>query len=245
MILANILLATLLVSLVSLVGVVFFFAKLKPEKVSFYLISIASGTMLGGAFFHLIPESFEHNTAAAGLIGAGVFFFFILEKFLIWQHCHTHPHAEAHHRPKGAAMVLIGDGIHNLIDGMIIASGFMVDLQVGWSVAAAVILHEIPQEVGDFGVLMNAGYSLKKAAWANVLSATLSVLGGLVAYFFLGALPVLQTWAVPVVAGGFLYIALADLIPQLHEHVGPKDGAIQVVLLALGFGVMMLLAHAH
>jgi zinc and cadmium transporter len=140
-------------------------------------------------------------------------------------------------------MVIIGDAIHNFIDGAIIASSFLVDREIGISVTAAIMLHEIPQELGDFGILIHGGYSPKKALLINGLTATSAILGAVLTYFFLAAVPFLTGTLVPFTAGGFLYIALADLIPQLHEKTSIKESLSQIALLGLGFGIMILFKH--
>lgn len=241
------LLATISVGLISLIGILFFLTKTDTTKLTFYFVSLASGTMLGSAFLHLIPEALEaHPQQVFPMVCVGVFVFFILEKFLIWRHCHTHQHAaDAHHRPTAARMVIVGDTVHNFLDGAIIASSFLVNSTVGVSVTAAIILHEIPQELGDFGVLVHGGFTPKRAMILNALTATSAVLGALLGYCFLAALPVLQMYVVPAAAGGFLYIALADLIPQLHEQADLKNSFRQIALLASGFGVMWFLKQVQ
>ncbi len=163
-----ILLATISVGLISLIGILFFVAKTDTTKMTFYFVSLASGTMLGSAFLHLIPEALENHPAHVfPMVCAGVFIFFILEKFLIWRHCHTHRHVADAHRPTAARMVIVGDTVHNFLDGAIIASSFLVSHTVGLSVTAAIILHEIPQELGDFGVLVHGGYSPEASVGAQ------------------------------------------------------------------------------
>lgn len=240
--LLNILLAVTLVSVVSLVGIIFFGFKTNIKTLTFYLISLASGTMLGGAFLHLIPEALEAKTPNVLLaISGGIFLFFVLEKLLIWRHCHLHEDHGDHHRPVAAKMVLAGDAIHNFIDGVIIASAFLVSPSVGTSITLAIILHEIPQELGDYGILVHGGYTPKQALILNLVTATTSLAGALINYFFLGTVVVVQEYILPVTAGGFLYIALADLIPQLHEQTSLKQTLQQIFLLATGFGLMVLL----
>lgn len=241
-----ILLSTVLMGLVSMVGILAVVAKMDTQKIAFYLVSLASGTMLGGALLHLLPESLEASgTGVLPLVGAGMFFFFILEKFLVWRHCHTHEHEGTSHRVTSANMVLAGDAIHNFIDGMIIASSYMAGLPVGMAVTAAILLHEIPQELGDFGVLVRGGYSTRKALLANVATGVMSILGALLTYFFIEWVPALQPFLLPFTAGGFLYIALADLIPQLHEHTAVRATISQISLLIFGFLLTFLLRHAH
>ncbi|MCG3204212.1 MAG: Zinc transporter ZupT [Elusimicrobia bacterium] len=246
MIFLSILIATTLVGLLSFVGAFFFLAKKNPDTLTFYFVSLASGTMLGNALLNLIPEAMEHNTHAAfPMIGLGVFIFFILEKFLIWRHCHSHHHTGDHQKPIAARMIITGDAIHNFIDGAIIASSFLIDFHVGLAVTAAIVLHEIPQELGDFGILIRGGYSVKNALGINALTASTALLGAVITYFFLEMAPLAQHFLVPVTAGGFLYIALADLIPQLHEHVNLKESLIQMALLLGGFGFMAVIRNAH
>ncbi len=238
--------ATSLVGLISLTGIVFFVTKTNINKLTFYFVSLASGTMLGSAFLHLIPEALEQNTHRTLMaVCGGVFFFFILEKLLVWRHCHSHPFSHDHHRPTAARMVIFGDAIHNFIDGAIIASSFLVSREVGISVTAAILLHEIPQEIGDFGILVHGGYSMKQALGINLITATTAIFGSIITYFFLEAAPFSQTILIPFTAGGFLYIALADLIPQLHEQTTIKETLGQIALLASGFGLMAMFKHSH
>ncbi|MFN0117531.1 MAG: ZIP family metal transporter [Elusimicrobiota bacterium] len=244
MVLAQILLATLCVGMVSFVGVFFMASNLDSKKLTFYLISLASGTMLGSAFLHLIPEALSVDSHfSLILIAVGIFFFFMLEKFLIWRHCHTHEHLPSENKPTTASLVVITDAIHNFIDGAIIASSFLVSPAIGWSTTTAIIMHEIPQEIGDFGVLLHSGYSKKKALLVNGLSASVALLGAVVTFVFVGISPVIQSQFIAITAGGFLYIALADLIPQLHERTKIKETILQIILLALGFLIMFLFAH--
>ena len=244
MVLTQIIIATLLVGVLSFIGIVFFAFKLNIRKITFYLISLASGTMLGAAFLHLIPQSLASQKELNLIpIGLGIFFFFILEKFLVWRHCHHHQRPEDHSRPVAARMVLFGDAIHNFIDGIIIASAFMVSPHVGISITLAIMLHEIPQELGDFGVLIHGGMSTRQAFLMNALTALAAVLGGLLTYFFIGHSIWLQTLIVPMAAGGFLYIALADLIPQLHVQTSGSQSLAQIALLSTGFGLMALIHH--
>lgn len=241
MVFLSIIVATALVGLISFVGIAFFISKVDFHKMTFYFVSLASGTMLGSAFLHLMPEALEHN-AQRGLlvICLGIFVFFILEKLLIWRHCHFHQHPDDHHRPTAARMVIAGDAIHNFIDGAIIAASFLADHRIGMSVTAAIILHEIPQELGDFGILVHGGFSMKKALVINGLTATSALLGAVITYCFLEAVPLLQTFLLPLTAGGFLYIALADLIPQLHNRTDIKETVSQIALITIGFGLTTL-----
>jgi zinc and cadmium transporter len=200
--------------------------------------------MLGTTFLHLLPEGISANpTYAFSICCIGVVLFFIFEKFLIWRHCHLHHHHEDYSRPTAAKMLIVGDSVHNFIDGVIIASSFLADRQVGLTVTAAIVLHEIPQELGDFGVLVHGGYSQRKALMFNLLSGTSALFGAVLAYFFLEAIPILQSYLLPLAAGGFLYIALADLIPQLHGNLTLRQTIQQILLLSLG--ILLLVAIKH
>jgi zinc and cadmium transporter len=180
------------------------------------------------------------------LIAIGVFIFFIFEKFLIWRHCHTHEHTHGRDasRPTAASMMLAADSVHNFIDGIIIATAFLSSTSLGISVTLAIMLHEIPQELGDSAILMHAGFSPKKILIANGLTALTAIAGGVLTYFFLNAVPLVQPYLLALTAGGFLYIALADLIPQLHEQVSLQHTLIQIALLGGGFVTMLLLKSA-
>jgi len=244
MTLLYIILATVVVSVLSLLGIFLVSLKIDLKKITFYLVSLASGTMLGAAFLDLIPEALEHQSPYTfTLVGGGVFIFFILEKFLLWRHCHHHQHPNDHRRPAAAAMILTGDAVHNFIDGIIIAASFSVDIKVGTSVTLAIMLHEIPQELGDFGVLLHGGFTVKKALIANFLTALVAMAGAVITYFFIGSMPHLQYYLLPITAGGFLYVALADLIPQLHEYVETRQTLAQILLLAFGFSLVWLVSQ--
>lgn len=233
-----------IVSLVSLVGI--FTLSLNPQRLNqllLYLVSFAVGGLLGNVFFHLIPEAFE-KVGATSLVSffilMGMIIFFTLEKFLRWQHCHIPTSAE--HRHPVVTLNLIGDAVHNTFDGMIIAASFLTDPSVGFATTLAVIFHEIPQEIGDFGILVHSGLSMHKALWYNLLSA-LSAFAGAALIFVLGAqLKDSFIYVLPLTAGGFLYIAGSDLIPELHRHdVRPQAALGQLMCIACGIGVMGLL----
>jgi len=234
--------SVIIVSTVSLVGV--FTLSLKEEllkKYIFLFISLAVGALLGDAFIHLIPEALEasQNPALVSiLIIAGILIFFILEKFLHWHH-HGEDKSQSHIHPVGR-LVLFSDGIHNLIDGIIIGVSFIASVPVGIATTIAVILHEIPQEVGDFSVLLHAGYDKKRALWLNFLSALTAILGVVIA-FMLGSADGLALWILPIAAGGFIYIAVADLIPELHKTKEVEYSALQIIAVVLGVLAMLAL----
>lgn len=236
-------LSVIIVGLVSLLGV--FTLSLREvflRKYIFIFISLAVGALLGDALIHLIPESLENlgNPAWASLlIIAGILLFFILEKFLHWHHHDVNGNHE-HVHPVGK-LVLFSDGVHNLIDGIIIGVSFMASIPLGIATTIAVVLHEIPQEVGDFTVLLHAGYTRKRALWLNFVSA-LSAVGGVLIAFILGAAGEhVALWLLPVAAGGFIYIAVADLIPELHKTKEVAYSVLQIVAVIAGVLAMLAL----
>lgn len=235
--------SVLLVSLISLVGV--FTLTLQEGKFKKYLslfISLAVGALLGDAFIHIIPEAFSESSNIALtsiLIIVGILAFFILEKFLHWHH-HGED-TESHEIHPVGKLILFSDGIHNFIDGIIIGASFLISIPIGIATTIAVILHEIPQEIGDFAVLIHAGYSKKTALWLNFVSASFAVIGVFVA-LLLGSLAEASVlWLLPIAAGGFIYIAVADLIPELHKHQEGNSSMWQIVTVVIGVGLMLLL----
>ena len=199
------------------------------------LVAFASGSLIGGAFIHLLPEAFEQTGQTAFYyVIAGIMLFFVMEKFLYWRHCHdgTCPvHIFAY-------LNLIGDGIHNFIDGMIIAASYIISYDLGVTTTIAVILHEIPQEIGDFGVLIFGGMSKKKALAFNFLSALAAIVGALVTYN-LAFLHNIEQILVPFAAGGFIYIAATDLMPELHKQHLVRESIIQLAAILTGIALMV------
>ncbi|OGI85581.1 hypothetical protein A3A01_00700 [Candidatus Nomurabacteria bacterium RIFCSPLOWO2_01_FULL_39_17] len=237
--------SVVIVSLVSLVGV--FTLSLREDilkKYIFLFISLAVGALLGDAFIHLIPEALENSsnaTLTSTLVIAGILIFFILEKFLHWHH-HGEDTDSIHIHPMGK-LILFSDGVHNFIDGIIIGVSFIVSVPVGVATTLAVILHEIPQEIGDFAVLLHSGYTKSRALWLNFMSALCAVLGLLVA-FLLGEIGrVFTTWILPVAAGGFIYVAVADLIPELQKTKETKHSILQILAVITGVLAMVALAY--
>lgn len=235
--------SVIIVSLVSLVGV--FSLSIKEEILKKYInffISLAIGALLGDAFIHIIPEAFEGklgvNTASI-LIIVGILLFFVIEKFVHWHH-HGEDKEEEHIHPVGK-LILFTDGFHNLIDGAIIGASFLVSIPVGIATTLAVILHEIPQEIGDFAVLIHAGYTKRRALWLNFFSALASVLGLLVVFIFGNVVENAAIWFIPIAAGGFIYIAVADLIPELRKTKELKYSLIQLGIIMLGVLLMITL----
>ena len=197
----------------------FLISKKNLHKILLFLVAFSVGALLGGAFFHLIPEAVEGLglLRAILLILVGFVVFFFIEKFLHWHHCH-----EDSCEHTFTYMILIGDGIHNFIDGLIIASSFIISIPFGILTSILIMLHEFPQEIGDFGVLVHGGFSRGKALFYNFLSQLTAVLGGILGFFFLG-LHEQAVFLLPIAAGGFIYIAFMDLFPELWKgHEGGK-----------------------
>jgi zinc and cadmium transporter len=235
--------SVLIISVVSLVGV--FSLSLKEEIIKKYInifISLAVGALLGDAFIHLIPEIFEgslNKTLASILIITGILLFFVIEKFLHWHH-HGEDKEEEHIHPVGK-LVLFTDGFHNLIDGIIIGVSFLISIPIGIATTIAVILHEIPQEIGDFAVLIHSGYTKKMALWLNFLSALMAIVGLVIALVFGEIAGTYIIWVLPIAAGGFIYIAVADLIPELHKTHRIKYSLLQFFVIIIGILSMVAL----
>lgn len=204
-----------------------------------WLISYAVGALLGVALMHLLPESLETLPAASvfGTLLGGIIAFFLLEKLVLWRHCHT-DHCELHQ--SAAPLILIGDSFHNFIDGAVIAAATAVSVPLGVTTAIAVATHEIPQEVGDFAILLGAGYSRRRALWLNILSGLSAVLGVLFAGLAISLAPRLLPYFLPLAAASFLYVAMSDLIPSLHRGPFERHGFGQVLLVAVGILTMLL-----
>lgn len=231
-----------IVSIVSLVGAFGFTLKAdRLRKALIFLVSFAAGALFGDVFFHLLPEAVEKGGFSVQLsvsILFGIMLFFVIEKVIHWRHCHL-PVTEDHVH-SFALMNLIGDLVHNFLDGLIIGISYLVSIPVGIATTVAVILHEIPQEMADIGVLLHGGFSKRKALLYNFFTALTAVAGALAA-LLLGGNEVLLSLLIPLTAGGFIYIAGADLIPELHKEADAKKSLMQVLSIVLGFVVMYLL----
>ena len=206
------------------------------------LVSFAIGALLGAAFLEIIPHAFEQgepHQVAFSILG-GIFGFFVLEKLLLYRHCHTE-HCEvhdAHDHGRSGTLIVVGDSVHNFVDGVLIAAAFLQSTELGVVAAVAIIAHEIPQEVGDFLILLHSGYSRARALAMNLLSSAATVIGGLVGYFGLQLVDGLEPILLGVVAASMIYVAVADLIPGLHRRPELRDTAFQALLIALGIGAI-------
>jgi len=211
------------------------------------MVAYAVGVLLGAAFLNLLPAAINDLGVEEVLATclAGVLAFFVLEKLALWRHAHVNGESEHEHRIKpSGTMILVGDGLHNFVDGILIAAAFLTDPALGWAVAIGVIAHEIPQEVGDFMVLMDAGYTRRRALMLNALSGSAAVAGGAAGYLGLSGDSGVVPYVLAVSAASFIYISVADLIPELHRRWDPRTALIQVVLISAGIGTVILL-HDH
>lgn len=217
------------------------------------LVSYAIGALLGAVFLDILPEAIKLSTnitvLSATILG-GIFLFFTLEKLLIWRHCH-HDHCEAHEPHEGHSsesgahdrsgmMIMVGDTFHNFVDGIIIAAAFLTDVHLGIVTSLAIIAHEIPQEVGDFMILLHSGYSKAQALLLNLVSSLATLVGGVLAYYALQSMQEFVPTLLALAAASMIYVAVADLIPGLHKRTALRDTIEQVVLIALGISSIFL-----
>ncbi|MEW6352862.1 MAG: ZIP family metal transporter [Pseudomonadota bacterium] len=216
-----------------------------------HLVSFAVGALLGAAFLELLPEAMESPHVTTQQVGAavliGLLIFFVLEKIVLWRHSHadspecaaTPGHAH-HHPPLRAAgiLIVIGDAIHNFVDGILIAAAFLTDVRLGIITSLAVAAHEIPQEVGDFAILLHSGYSRAKALFYNILSSVTTIIGALLAYYSLAGLEQVVPFVLAIAAASFIYIAVADLLPDLHQRAQRRASLQQFALIGLGIALI-------
>ncbi len=232
--------SVLIVSLISFVGLFALVSNTKKlNKIIIYLVSFAAGALLGDVFIHLIPELIEENSftlKTSFFILGGILLFFVIEKIVHWQHCHI-PQNKKHAHPF-AITNLVGDGVHNFLDGLIIGASYLVNIPIGVATTIAVIFHEIPQEIGDLGVLIHGGFSRKKALLFNFLSALTAIAGGIIAVLASNVMPSITEYLIPIAIGGFIYIASSDLIPELHKNFETKKSILQIIALIAGIAVM-------
>ncbi|BBI99080.1 ZIP family metal transporter [Ferrigenium kumadai] len=215
------------------------------------LVSYAIGALLGAAFLEVLPEAMTLSSSAeavSGTVLVGILAFFTMEKLLLWRHCH-HDHCEAHEpheshvidtHGRSGTMIMVGDTFHNFVDGVIIAAAFLTDIHIGIVTALAIIAHEIPQEVGDFMILLHSGYSKAQALRVNLLSSVATLVGGVLAYFALQSAQSIVPTLMSLAAASMIYVAVADLIPGLHKRVALRDTVQQVVMIVLGVSSVFL-----
>lgn len=214
-------------------------------------VSFALGALLSVALLDLLPEALhtageQHTESLLAAVLVGILGFFLLEKMLLWRHCHSHDcetHSEEHfHQPAGT-LIVVGDAIHNFIDGVLIAAAFLTDLELGVLTSLAVAAHEIPQEVGDFAILLQSGYGRRKALFYNLLSSLSTLVGGVLAYFSLEHVHAALPYFLALAASSFIYVAVADLIPNLHQRTTGKAALQQIGMITAGV-LLIYIAHA-
>lgn len=239
----EIIIATVLVSLVSLAGIILLSLKKETlEAITFIILSFAVGSLFAAAFFDLLPEAIE--LAEPGTVFAvalsGIIVFFILERLIHWHHEH-HDHMK-HEKPV-ATLVLLGDALHNFFDGIAIAASFLSSIELGITTTFAIIAHEIPQEISDFTLLRYAGYSTKKAILANLLTALTAVTGAMLFFFLSDSVENLEVYGLAFTAGAFLYIAGTDLLPEMHKEEEKSKSVIQLAAMLGGIAVIWFLIN--
>lgn len=220
MILAYIVTVTILISLIAFVGIITFVIKESLlQKLLFVFVSFAAGTLIGAAFLHLLPEAIEIIEPIDAFIFTllGFVLFFILEQFICWHHCHKVP--SKHTIKPVSYLILFSDAVHNFIDGLVIAGSFLVSISLGIITSFAIAMHEIPQEIGDFGVLVYGGFSRKKALIVNFISALTAILGGIFGFYLSAYMQNISAFLLPFAAGNFIYISAADLLPEIKHKV--------------------------
>lgn len=244
-----IILASLLGGILSVIAAALFALNARAQYLG-GLVSYAIGALLGAVFLDILPEAIRMTpnvAAVSGTVLLGILLFFTLEKVLIWRHCH-HEHCEvhephehdAHDHGRSGKMVIVGDTFHNFVDGIIIAAAFLADVNLGIVTALAIIAHEIPQEVGDFAVLLHSGYTKLRAFQMNLISSFATLVGGVLGYFVLQDMQSLVPYLLALAAASMIYVAVADLIPGLHKRTQMSDTVQQVVLIVSGVGTVAL-----
>ena len=240
--------STMVVSIISITGIFFLALKAsKLQKIVFVLVSFAVGALLGNVFFHLLPESFEaiENTSViALLVMAGILSFFVMEKFLHWHHGHKID--DIHDHPKSYGYIsLFADGMHNFTDGILIAAGWMASPEIGIATTIAVVLHEIPQEISDFSILIHAGFTARKALILNFYAALAAILGNVITLSLGSNIESLAIYVLPIAAGGFIYLAGTDLMPELNKDRSKLNSLIQLVMIIAGLLLMYFVMGDH
>lgn len=253
-ILLQIILATLTISVISFTGVLLL-SRVKHQMFTRITISLAAGALLGAVFFGIFPELFDHHeneidsSIISTVILLAILVFFMIEKYLHWHHCHCHGFHHTHGNKSVGYINLIGDGIHNFVDGALIATSFLINPGLGIVSTVVIAMHEIPQEIADFCILLYSGFSKFKALMWNFLSGVTAIVGGIVTYFFAVSVEEAIPYLLAMTGGGFLYLAMADIMPELHHEKDKKYIAWQSVWLILGVLIIYLVTtlapHGH
>tara|TARA_Y100000310_G_C20533620_1_gene739746 strand:- start:78 stop:806 length:729 start_codon:yes stop_codon:yes gene_type:complete len=235
-----ILLSTLLISLIAFIGIITLSIKERLlQKILLFLVALSAGTLIGNAFLHLLPEALKKSNSNVVFIYVLIGFvsFLLLEKILHWHHCHDGKctiHSFAY-------INLLGDSVHNFLDGLIIAASFLINIPLGFATTLAILFHEIPQELGDFGVLIHGGFSKVKALFLNFITAVTAVLGGITGYLLSSQIDILTTYLIPFAAGGFIYISASDLLPEIKNEMVLKKCITNLIIFIIGILIMYLL----
>ncbi len=236
-----------IVSLLSLVGILTLSIKAKKlQTFLIYFVAFSAGALFGDAFIHLLPEVVEKTgftLQISLLVLLGIVIFFFIEKIILWNHCHI-PISDNHIHPF-AIMNLVGDAVHNFIDGLIIGASYLINVQIGIATTIAVAFHEIPQEIGDFGVLIHGGFSKGKALLMNFLISLSAVAGAIIALITSNFVENIELYLIPIAVGGFIYIAGSDLIPELHKEFETKKAILQILAFILGIAIMIALLYSE
>jgi zinc and cadmium transporter len=242
LVLWNAILAGVIVSFISFSGVLVLIVTQKEiqQELLLLLVSFSAGALMGGAFFHLIPEALEEldSLTMSKLIVLGFSLFYLLERGMRWHHCHK---KDCNTHKVLGYQNLIGDGLHNFIDGLAIIAAFSNNVALGWIVLVSIASHEIPQEIGDFGVLLYSGFSKAKALLFNFLSALTSLAGIFIGYFLISKISSLVSFLLPLAAGGFIYIAASDLIPELHREKSLRKSVLAFGMFIAAIGMMLII----
>ncbi len=229
--------ATLIDTIIAFVGVFFLaLGQKRLKNIVYFLVAFSAGAMLSGAFYHLMGESLAQLSAMVtfSLVILGLVFFYVAERFLYWHHCHegkcdVHPYTK---------LILFGDGLHNFIDGLVIAASFIVSVPFGIITSMLIFAHEIPQEMGDFGVLLHGGMKTRKALIYNGISQATSILGGILGFVF-SRFTTHSIYLLPIAAGGFIYIAASDLMPELHKEPNRKKSMVSMLIFVFGIAFFL------
>ncbi|RJQ37324.1 MAG: ZIP family metal transporter [Dehalococcoidia bacterium] len=245
MTLINIIIATMIISLIAFVGALTLVLKKELlNKALLILVALSAGALLGGAFLHLLPEAIADKGVDLAvflylLLGFSVFF--VLEQFLHWRH----QHSTAPNIKPFSYLILVSDAVHNFIDGLVIAASFVAGFPLGVATTLAVALHEIPQELGDFAVLVYGGFGTRKALFFNFISALTAILGGIVGYLASSVMQASVIYLLPFAAGNFIYIAAADLIPEIKHQVSLIRSIIHFIIFTIGIAIMLAIKYIH
>ena len=235
--------SVILISLISLTGVLtLWVTKERMMKILFVLVAFGTGTLLGAAFFHIMPEAVEMSGSTAfTYILFGIVLFFFIERFIQWHHCHRLPAGEECGIKSYTYMNLIGDAVHNFTDGAIVMAAFLADFNIGIITAFAIALHEIPQEISDFGILVHGGFGRNNALFYNLLSGLVAVVGAISIYMISGFINSSIPFLIAIGAGSFLYLASTDLMPEMHREMGARKVVIQFIFMVIGILLMWFL----